>query len=189
MKKKTKIIILIVVLLIIMLIPIGISIASSLNIHFKSDKEIAQANKEENEKALEEKANFANTHSSNSAGKIATQTNNAKEVDIPLLDEKLQESNEKEQKLIEIIKRFYSNEFDAVLAESKNEQDTGIVEMTSSPLKDYEKTMYDIVLKILEEENLTEEETNLLKEYINSNMYNIEKDEELNIRAENVLAQ
>lgn len=189
MKKKTKIIILIVVLLIIMLIPIGISAASGLKIHFKSDEEIAQANEEENERALKEKANFANTHSANSASKISTQTNNAEEVDIPLLDEKLQESDEKEQKLIEIVKRFYPNEFDAVLAESKNEEDAGMVEMTSSPLKNYERTMYDIVLKILEEENLTEEETNLLKEYINSNMYNIEKDEELNTRAENVLAQ
>lgn len=186
MKKKTKIIILIIVLMIMVLVPVGISASRGLIIVAKSDEEIAQANKEENERALAEKANFANTHSTNG---ISTQSDDIDEVDIPLLDEELAKDEEEEQKLVEIIRRFYPNEFDEALAESKNEQDTGMIEITSSPLKDYEKTIYDLVLKILENENLTEEETNLLKDYINVNMYNIKKDEDLQARAEKILEQ
>lgn len=186
MKKKTKIIIFIVALLIVVLIPIGISAAKGLSIHFKTDEEIAEANKKENERALAEKENFAKTHQTNG---ISTQANDEENDDgrIPLLDENLAKADEEEQKFIEIIKRYYPNEFEEILEESKTQQDTGIVEITSSPLKDYEKKLYDLVLKILENETLTEEETNMLKKYINGNMYNIKKDDSLNIRAKKIL--
>ena len=185
MKKKTKIIIFIIALLIVLLIPIGISAAKGLAIHFKSDEEIAEANKKENERALAEKENFAKTHQANG---ISTQVDNSEQNNnIPLLDENLAKADEEEQKFIEIIKKYYPNEFEKILEESKTEQDTGIVEITSSPLKDYEKKLYDLVLKILENENLTEEESNILKQYIHNNMYNIKKDNSLNDRAEKIL--
>ena len=186
MKNKTKIIILIVVLLLIVLIPIGIASARGVFVQVKSDEEIAKANEEEYERALREKENFAKTSSENEATIKAEESNNS---DIPNVDEKIAESKEKEEKLIGIIKRFYPEEFDAALNESKNEQDSGAVEISSSPLKNYQKTIYDLVLKILEEENLKEDEKDLLKEYVNSNMYNINKDENLSRRAKDVLGK
>lgn len=60
-------------------------------------------------------------------------------------------------------------------------------DMKNSPLKEHEKMLYDISIKILEEENLTNEEKELMKDFIKGNMYNIEKDASLLSRAEAVL--
>ena len=61
------------------------------------------------------------------------------------------------------------------------------MEITKSPLKNYERKLYDLHLRILEQENLTGEENELLKKFIESNMYNIQKDSELKTRAEAIL--
>lgn len=61
MKSKTKKILLIVVLLtLIVLISIGIFASRNLIIRAQTDEEIARANQKENERALAEKAKFAN---------------------------------------------------------------------------------------------------------------------------------
>ena len=74
-------------------------------------------------------------------------------------------------------KKFYPKEYEEILEESKKEQDTGIVERTKSPLKNYEKKLYDLTLRILEEEKLTDDEYELLKEDIKISMDSIEKNE------------
>ena len=56
-----------------------------------------------------------------------------------------------------------------------------------SPLKNYEKRLYDLTLRILEEEKLTDDEYELLKEDIKISMDSIEKDEGLLKRAEKIL--
>lgn len=47
--------------------------------------------------------------------------------------------------------------------------------------------MYDLVLKILENENLPDDEKIILIEYIEEQMYYLEKDEDLKTRAKIVL--
>ena len=59
--------------------------------------------------------------------------------------------------------------------------------MFDTPISENEKRLYDLVLKILENETLTEEETLLLKDYIKGKMYNIEKDDGLKARANEIL--
>ena len=105
----------------------------------------------------------------------------------PIINEHIAQLKEEEAKRVKIIKKFYPKEYEEILEESKKEQDTGIVEWTKSPLKNYEKRLYDLTLRILEEEKLTDDEYELLKEDIKISMDSIEKDEGLLKRAEKIL--
>ena len=182
MKKKTKIIILVAIVLMMILIPVGIVASKGLEMHFASDEEIAQANKEETERALAEKQKFAETHPVQEYDeKVIKEFNDA------TLDGKLEESEDKDEKRAEIIRRYYPNELEQALKDVENDTDIGMVEINSSPLKNYERNIYDMFLKVLEKEKLTNEESELLKEYVEDNMYNIKKDEDLKVRAEKIL--
>jgi len=181
-KKKTKIIILVAIVLMMILVPVGIVASKGLEMHFSSDEEIAQANKKETERALAEKQKFAETHPAQEYDEKMTT-----EFDVPNLDKELQASEDKDEKRADIIRRYYPNELEQALKDVENDEDVGMVEINSSPLKNYERNIYDMFLKVLEKENITNEESELLKEYIEDNMYNIKKDEALRARAEKVL--
>ena len=105
----------------------------------------------------------------------------------PIINEHIAQLKEDDDKRVKIIKKFYPKEYEEILEESKKEQDTGIVERTKSPLKNYEKKLYDLTLRILEEEKLTDDEYELLKEDIKISMDSIEKNEWLLKRAEKIL--
>jgi len=60
----------------------------------------------------------------------------------PIINEHIAQLKEEEAKRVKIIKKFYPKEYEEILEESKKEQDTGIVEWTKSPLKNYEKRLY-----------------------------------------------
>ncbi len=107
--------------------------------------------------------------------------------DDPIINEHIAQLKEEEAKRVKIIKKFYPKEYEEILEESKKEQDTGIVEWTKSPLKNYEKRLYDLTLRILEEEKLTDDEYELLKKDIKISMDSIEKDKGLLERAEKIL--
>ena len=49
---------------------------------------------------------------------------------------------EEKQKEIEIIRRYYPNEYDELLKKNKNKWDTEMKEITSNSLKDYQKIWY-----------------------------------------------
>ena len=96
---------------------------------------------------------------------------------LEIINEHIAQLKEDDDKRVKIIKKFYPKEYEEILEESKKEQDTGIVERTKSPLKNYEKKLYDLTLRILEEEKLTDDEYELLKEDIKISMDSIEKNE------------
>lgn len=186
MNKKRKMIIggtIIVILLV--LIPVVFSISRGLIIKFASDEEIEIANQKENERTLKEKEEFAKKHKNNV--NIVQYENQENEAIIPGLDEKLAKDEEEELKMLEIIKRFYPEEIEQILDKSKKEEDEGLVDITTSPLKKNQRDMYDLVLKILENENLPDDEKIILIEYIEEQMYYLEKDEDLKTRAKIVL--
>ncbi len=186
MNKKTKIIIMVTIIVILLvLIPVGISISRGLVIKFATDEEIEMANKKENERALKEKEEFAKAHQNN--GTTVQYESQEEAGKIPGLDEKLAEDEEEEMKMLEIIKRFYPEELEQILEESKKEEDEGFVDITTSPLKKYQRDIYDLVLKILENEDLPDDEKTILIEYLEVQMYNLEKDEELKSRAKTIL--
>ncbi len=186
MNKKTKIIIgVTIIVILLVLIPVGISISRGLIIKVATDEEIERANERENERALKEKEEFAKAHQNNETTvQYESQENAGK---IPGLDEKLAKDEEEEIKMLEIIKRFYPEELEQILEEAKRGEDEGLVDITTSPLKKYQRDMYDLVLKILENENLPEDEKIILTEYLEVQMYNLEKDEDLKSRAKIVL--
>ncbi len=185
MKSKTKKILLIFVLLtLIVLIPIGIFASRNLIIRAQTDEEIARANQKENERALAEKAKFANQDNVNMIDE-----NYYDDGSLDLVKKKLEESDREEKKLIATLRKFYPDEFDKATAESQKQQDSGIVEFSSSPIKDYERTFYEMTLRILQEENLTDEERYVLKHYLEISMYSIQKDEDLKARVDKVLSE
>lgn len=68
----------------------------------------------------------------------------------------------------------------------KNQKKSKIQEQQNG-LKNYEKKLYDLTLRILEEEKLTDDEYELLKEDIKISMDSIEKNEGLLKRTEKIL--
>lgn len=186
MNKKTKITILVIVILLLILIPIGIYASKKIYVHFPTDEEIAQANEEEKNRALAEKEEFSKTHKMNYLSTAVTETNVQDESDPHIAEEK-RKVEEREEKREKILMKYYPTEYQEIVEIAKKNPDTGLVDMKNSPLKEHEKRLYDISIKILEEENLTNEEKDLMKDFIKGNMYNIEKDASLLSRAEAVL--
>lgn len=93
MKSKTKKILLIVVLLtLIVLISIGIFASRNLIIRAQTDEEIARANQKENERALAEKAKFANQDNVNMIDE-----NYYDDGSLDLVKKKLEESDREEK--------------------------------------------------------------------------------------------
>lgn len=188
MKKKTKLIILLIIVIIaVIVIPIAIYASKTISVHFPTDKEIEEANIQEKNNALAKKEEFAKNNISNENITSKYETAEVQKGDDPFINEQIAQLKEEDAKRVAIIKKFYPEEYEDILEESKNEQDTGIVEITKSPLKNYEKRLYDLTLRILEEEKLTDDEYELLKEDIKISMDSIEKDEGLLKRAEKIL--
>lgn len=201
MKKKIIIFLIIGIVLAIILIPI-ITLAQFDNILVLSkvgkkgsdegnivlpkvdDQSLKEADEKERERALAEKEEFFKN--TNNVSTIENNQDPKEEIDFSEIDKAAKEAEEIGKKRSEIIDRYYHEEYERICKEFKQEENQ-LIEIKSKELTDYEKSLYDIVLTILEEKQLSKEEYNLLKDYIDMEMYNIKKDENLNSRAEKIL--
>ena len=148
---------------------------------------IEEANKKEKERELAYKAKWAEEHKNNS--NIET---SSKEMLNNSLDETIelsrQMAEEKSTRQNNIIKKYYPEEYKRV-SEAINEYYNNllIIDLKNSPLFESEKELYDLALNILENENLSNEDETLLKDFIQGQMYNIKKDSILKSRADKIL--
>ena len=69
----------------------------------------------------------------------------------------------------------------------KVSENEGVVNLGETPVSQPERELYDLVLKVLEEKELSEDESLSLKDFINQQKSTIDKDSELKKRADNVL--
>lgn len=187
---KKKIIIFIVTLSIaLIIIPVIVSATrEKVQLPELNEQIIEEANQKERERLLAEKKQFEEEHK-NSTGSVEQFTysiESSSERDEEI-DKARDEVIEKQNKRAEIISRYYPNEYSKInskiIEENKNEDFFA----TYSTLSANRKELYNLILKILEEEELTADDENVLKSYIVENMYDIKKDEDLYTRANNLV--
>lgn len=108
--------------------------------------------------------------------------------DVSIIEQEANKAKENSNKINTIINRYYPQEYEEINKNIANEaKNAGIVDIINSQLSENEKAKYDLILKILENENLPDEDSNLLKDYLEGDMYNIKKDENLKDRVDKVL--
>ena len=84
--------------------------------------------------------------------------------------------------------RYYPEEFNKAVEDVENDN-KGITSMKNTELLDSQKRLYNLVLKVLEEEDLSDDDANVLKDFLTETKWEISKDEELNARAEKILSE
>lgn len=191
--KNKKIVALIIFLSVLLVIPLSLLVAKAiLNIPVMDDASIAEANEKEEERLLSEKEKFAQEHQ-NKAGTS---------IDIPQAISTMSENNEDEiadteqaketlKKLDDtanVIRKYYASEFDEITKNLENEQNsTKVVDIKNTPLTENQKRLYNLVIKIIETENISDEESSLLKDFLKSHLIEINNDSELNTKVNEIL--
>lgn len=157
-----------------------------------NDEMIEEANKKEQENRFAEKEQFAQDHV-NQAGSsrpesetsISTRANSE---DTQFAEEAIEQENFT-NKVTEIMNRYYED-FDATTEQMKAEN-SGIqrIDVEEDTLSQASISFYDMILTVLEEQNLSQEDRDILIELISTLKYDIEKNDSLNARAEIILQQ
>lgn len=189
--KNKKILTILIILLITLLIIIS-SIIWKTKRHTQdftlSETEIEEANQKERDRALEEKRKFEEEHKNNqsTSEKEINYSNNEMERD-EMIDQAKEETIEMVENTSEIINRYYPEEYKEVKAMLEIEMQNNDIMEVYSELSEGRKGKYELILRILEEKELSEDDKNILKDYIENNLLDIELDQDLGIRANNIL--
>lgn len=101
------------------------------------------------------------------------------------LQNKLKEAelrkNEMEKVIISVMNKFYPDEFPTILKELQNRETNSY---NLPKLQEIDYKFYNLILNVLENETLTSEEKTALEDFINSQIHELKKDEELQNRYE-----
>ena len=188
MSKKGKII-LIISILILILVPIAtFATIKVLKVPTMDEKAIEEANNKENERALTEKENFAKEHENKAGASLAGSEVDVSEASVIGNDGIITNTKDNySNKVTELLERYYSKQkIDELTKEVENSY-TVMGDWTSDPLSDAEKELYGMVFDIIENNNLSEDESTAIKEFVKAQMSNIQKDSNLKERAERII--
>lgn len=191
-RKRIIIIVSVSIILIIVLIVIALTTGGYMATILPqiNDEMIETANNQEQENRFAEKEQFAKDHEnqagssqSESETSIATRANSE---DTQFAEEAI-EQEDFTNKVTEIMNRYYDN-FETVTAQMEAES-SGIqrIDVEEDTLSQASISFYDMILTVLEEQNLSQEDRDILIELISTLKYEIKKNESLNARAENIL--
>ena len=181
MSKRGKIILTIIVIALI-IIPIS-TFATKRIIDISpltTDEAIEEANQREKERVLAER----NETKDSSEIPISPEYT---EEELQAIEKEKQEHDEKENKIKEIISRYYKDELDTILYNMENDNNNQMVDLSKNPITDNEKQLLNLVLKILEEEDLSIEDANVLKDFLRATYDTLDNDASLKARADKIL--
>lgn len=187
MEKKRMLIILstfILFLLIITLIIIKTGVMAKM-FEIPVEKEITD--EEYNEQRKKEKEEWKNNHQSNNSANLVSEDNTLLENElIDKYNEVENEVNAKGNKMDEIINRFYSEEYSLLSAQMIENMD----KMSYNELceQEYTQKIFDLIIDIIKNKDITEEEKNLLKEFLYNQYYFIENDSTIKLKFDEVLS-
>ena len=193
-KKLISILALAIIILIILIIPkIVQAIKPSFDpSNFDSssigEEAIEEANQRERQRLLKEKEEFAQALKNGEYPETYSSTiDETEEKDEQIIAGMLR-AEEKAENVNNIIRKYYAEEYDAVVEKlDKEHSENEVVNILGSQLSENDKVYYDIVLKVLENNNLSKKDSEAMKEYIRSQLFNIKKDSNLNDRANKIL--
>lgn len=164
MKKK---IFLIIIIACIILIPILVYASKFIGIPIEqtiSKEEVDKERKEEKENWIKNQENINSTFQS-------------QEIDNVTLDKyaiKETEANQLGNKMDEIIKRFYPEEYNSILESIKENSDK--MSLNELYMQPYSVRLFEIIIDIINNKNITENEKNILKDFLNQQYYFINND-------------
>lgn len=162
--KNKKIKLSIFTLLVILLLLILVNILSNQKDGIKVSNE--SLSKEELDKQRQQdKMNWINDNKQNtSVDSIHTNTT----INLVIIDKSKdaeESSNEKGKNVDEIISRFYKGDYERLLSEiQKNADSMPLTELYSQP---YAEELFELIIDIIQNKNITNEENDTLKEFLN----------------------
>ena len=184
---KRKKIILVSVFIIILIIITAISVNGALNFPKTDEESVRKANLEATQEALEKKEQFAKDGQNRASVENYVEEDFSEE-ELQRIEAQKQKTEAQEQKIKDIMNRYYPEEFNKAVEDVENDN-KGITSMKNTELLDSQKRLYNLVLKVLEEEDLSDDDANVLKDFLTETKWEISKDEELNARAEKILSE
>lgn len=188
MKKSVKIVLiitLIIVCALLFIIPFSVRAEKQImKLPDTSQASIEQENQKERERALREKAKFEEEHKNDTTQQIQQYSTEERDESI---DKALEEVEEKSNKFDNIMNKYVPNEYKTIIEKLNNENNEKLVDVQEQNLSDNDIEYYNLIFKVIEKNNLTDEEKNIIKDKISNLMYEIEKDDDLLIRAKAIL--
>lgn len=187
MSKKRKFILFIIVILLVLVPAITFATIKIHQIPTINEAIIEEKNRQDREEALKEKEEYARKERNNSSLE-QTISSDFTEEELEYFAKQKQNKEDKENRIKEIMSKYHPNEFNKILDDiQKVSENEGVVNLGETPVSQPERELYDLVLKVLEEKELSEDESLSLKDFINQQKSTIDKDSELKKRADNVL--
>lgn len=151
------------------------------------EEAIEEANQREKLRLLKEKEKFSQEHKNDVYPESYYSIEENTEKDEKIIAGMLR-AEEKAENVKNIIRKYYAEEYDIVVEKlDKEHSENEVVNILGSQLSENDKVYYDIVLKVLENNNLSKKDSEAMKEYIRSQLFNIKKDSNLNDRANKIL--
>ena len=193
MKNKKVLIILIIALVIIVLIPIAVMANKKV---FNSPIGVKVVDYEEQRKKNEERAErekqeriaelMSNMNVSESNYSIsANSDNNGDDELINKLEKSQKESDEKMNKILEIMNRYYEEKCtDIMHLMQENSSKMSANELYQQP---YAKEIFELIIDVIKNKDISENEKNLLKEFLQSQYTLYKNDSEMKAKFDEVL--
>ena len=194
MKNKKLLIFLIIALVIIILIPVAVIankkiFNSPIGVKVVDYEEQRKKNEERAEKAKQERIAelMANMDVSESNYSIsANSANNGDDEVINKLKESQKESEEKMNKILEIMNRYYEEKCTNILnLMQENSSKMPGNELYQQP---YAKELFKLIIDVIKNKDISENEKNLLKEFLQSQYTSYKNDSEMKAKFDEVLA-
>ena len=193
MKNKKLLIFLIIALVIIVLIPIAVIankkvFNSPIGVKVVDYEEQRKKNEERAEKEKQERIAelMSNMNVSESNNSISSNSNNNGDDElINKLEESQKESDEKMYKILEIMNRYYEEKCTNIINLMQENSD----KMPGNELyqQPYAKEFFELVIDIIKNKDISENEKNLLKEFLQSQYTSYKNDSEMKAKFDEVL--
>lgn len=193
MKNKKLLIFLIIALVIIVLIPVAVMankkvFNSPIGVKVVDYEEQRKKNEERAEKEKQERIAelMSNMNVSESNYSINTNSDNNEDDElINKLEESQKESDEKMNKILEIMNRYYEEKCTNIInLMQENSSKMSANELYQQP---YAKELFELIIDVIKNKNISENEKNLLKEFLQSQYTLYKNDSEMKAKFDEVL--
>lgn len=193
MKNKKLLIFLIIALVIIILIPVAVIankkvFNSPIGVKVVDYEEQRKKNEERAEKEKQERIAelMSNMNVSESNYSISANSNNNGDDElINKLEESQKESDEKMNKILEIMNRYYEEKCTNIInLMQENSSKMPGNELYQQP---YAKEFFELVIDVIKNKNISENEKTLLKEFLQSQYTSYKNDSEMKAKFDEVL--
>lgn len=188
MKKKNKIIIAIIIALILLIPLVAFAAKEYIFVPQLNETEINEANQKERERLLAEKEEYFSTHSNAQSKTTESPNANFSEEELATFKQEREHVENVENKVKEIMNRCYPNEFNQIVADSENSSSGGLSSVDKGSIPEAQKRLFDIKIRAWEEKNLSNEDKEVLRYFLEQTQSTWENDISLKTRIDKLFS-